>query len=116
MIMNTKGMRESTVSGKNHLMFRENGLEVLRHRGCLSCLYGMDLGNNVRMTFLSIFSMRWELMISEESTMMPWNLYCRPSWLNCMVNSLKSMRMGPKVLNHSKPNTMSQLPMSIENI
>jgi hypothetical protein len=32
-------------------MFREDGLEVLWHRGCLSCLYGMDLGNNTIMTF-----------------------------------------------------------------
>jgi hypothetical protein len=28
-----------------------DGLEVLRHRGYLSCLYGMELGNNARMTF-----------------------------------------------------------------
>jgi hypothetical protein len=51
MIMNTTGRRESLGSGKNHLMFREDGLEVLRHRGCLGCLYGMELGNNARMTF-----------------------------------------------------------------
>jgi hypothetical protein len=29
MIMNTTGRRESLGSGKNHLMFREDGLEVL---------------------------------------------------------------------------------------
>ena len=51
MIMNTMGRRESVGSGKNHLMFREDGLEVLWHRGCLSCLYGMELGDNTRMTF-----------------------------------------------------------------
>jgi hypothetical protein len=51
MIMNTTGRRESMGSGKNHLMFREDGLEVLRHRGCLNGLYGMELGNNARMTF-----------------------------------------------------------------
>jgi hypothetical protein len=51
MIMNTTGRRESLGSGKNHLMFREDGLEVLRHKGCLSCFYGMELGNNARMTF-----------------------------------------------------------------
>lgn len=49
--MNTMGRRESPGSVKKHLMFREDGLTVLWHRGCLSCLYGMDLGNNVRMTF-----------------------------------------------------------------
>jgi hypothetical protein len=38
MIMNTTGRRESLGSGKKHLMFREDGLEVLRHRGCLSFL------------------------------------------------------------------------------
>ena len=38
-------------SGKNNLMFIEDVLEVLRHRGCLSCLYGMELGNNAKMTF-----------------------------------------------------------------
>jgi hypothetical protein len=36
---------------KYHLMFRKGGLEVLRHRGCLYCLYGMELGNDTRMTF-----------------------------------------------------------------
>jgi hypothetical protein len=51
MIMNTTGRRESLGSGKNHLMFREDGLEVLWNRGCLSCLYGMELVNNARMTF-----------------------------------------------------------------
>jgi hypothetical protein len=60
--------------------------------------------------------MRWELMILGELTMMPWNLYWWPSWSNCMVNSLKYMRMGPKVLSQSAPNTMSQPPMLIENI
>jgi hypothetical protein len=51
MIMNTMGGMDSMGSGKNHFMFRENGWEVLRYRGCLSCLYGMELGNNARMTF-----------------------------------------------------------------
>jgi hypothetical protein len=51
MITNTMGRWESLGSGKYHLMFREDGLEVLRHRGCLSFLYGMELGNNTRMTF-----------------------------------------------------------------
>jgi hypothetical protein len=35
MIMNTMGRRESLGSVKDHLMFREDGLEVLQHRGCL---------------------------------------------------------------------------------
>jgi hypothetical protein len=43
MIMNTMGRRESLKSGKNHSMFREDGLEVLRHRGCLNYLYDMEL-------------------------------------------------------------------------
>jgi hypothetical protein len=51
MIMNTVGRRESLGSGKYHLMFRKEGLEVLWHRGCLFCLYGMELGNDTRMTF-----------------------------------------------------------------
>jgi hypothetical protein len=33
-----------------------------------------------------------------------------------LVNSLKSMRMGPIFLSHSTPNKISKLPMSIENI
>jgi hypothetical protein len=37
-------------SGKDHLMFRKDGLEVLWHRGCFCCLYGMELRNNTRMT------------------------------------------------------------------
>jgi hypothetical protein len=51
MIMKTKGRRDSLGSGKDHLIFRKDGLEVLRYQGCLSCLYGMELGNNTRMTF-----------------------------------------------------------------
>ena len=51
MIMNTIGIWKSIGSGKYQLMFREDGLEVLCHRGCLSFLYGMELGNNARMTF-----------------------------------------------------------------
>ena len=51
MIMNTMGRRDSLGSGKDHLMFRKDILEVLRHQGCLCCLYGMELGNETRMTF-----------------------------------------------------------------
>jgi hypothetical protein len=51
MNMNTTGRRESLGSGKYHLMFRKDGLEVLQHQECLCCLYGMELGNNTRMTF-----------------------------------------------------------------
>jgi hypothetical protein len=43
MIMNTTGRRKSLGSGKNNLIFGEDGLEVLRHRGCLSGLNGMEL-------------------------------------------------------------------------
>ena len=39
-----------------------------------------------------------------EPTVIPWNEYCWLSWCNFMVNSLKYMRMGPKVLSHSTPN------------
>jgi hypothetical protein len=95
MIMKTTGRRESLGSGKDQLMFRKDVLEVLWDRGCLYCLYGMELGDNTKMTFLSSFSMRWELMILSELTLMPWNLYWWPSWLNFMVKYLKSMRMGP---------------------
>jgi hypothetical protein len=51
MMMNTTGRRKSLGSGKKHLMFREDGLEVLWHRGCLNYLYGIELGNNSKMTF-----------------------------------------------------------------
>jgi hypothetical protein len=50
MIMNTMGRRESLGSGKYQLMFRKDGLEVLPYGGCLCCLYGMELGDNTRMT------------------------------------------------------------------
>jgi hypothetical protein len=43
MIMNTMRRRKSLGSGKNNLMFEEDGLEVLRHRGCLSGVNGMEL-------------------------------------------------------------------------
>jgi hypothetical protein len=51
MIMNTMGRRKSLGSGKNNLMFGEDGLEVLHNRGCLSGMNGMELCNNARMTF-----------------------------------------------------------------
>jgi hypothetical protein len=51
MIMNTMGRKDSLGSGKDQLMSREDGLEVLWDRGCLCCLYGMKLGDNTRMTF-----------------------------------------------------------------
>jgi hypothetical protein len=116
MIMNTMGRRESLGSGRNNLMFGEDGLEVMRHRGCFNGFNGMDLCNNSRMTF---FKQRLHAMGTydlQEMTMMPWNLYWCHSWWNCMVNSLKPMRMGPKVLIHFALNTISQSPMSIENI
>jgi hypothetical protein len=49
MIMNTTRRREALGSGKYQLMFRNDGLEVLRYQGCLCCLYGMELGDNTRM-------------------------------------------------------------------
>jgi hypothetical protein len=51
MIMKTMGRRESLGRGKDQLMFRKDGLEVLRERGCLYFLYGMELGNNTKITF-----------------------------------------------------------------
>jgi hypothetical protein len=51
MIMNTMERRESLGSGKDQLMFRKDCLEVLWDRGCLCCLYGMELGDNTRMIF-----------------------------------------------------------------
>jgi hypothetical protein len=38
-------------SGKNSLMFGEDGLEVERNRGCLNGMNGMEFCNNARMTF-----------------------------------------------------------------
>jgi hypothetical protein len=49
MIMNTTGRREALGSGKDQLMFRKDSLEVLQYRGCLCCLYGMELVDNIRM-------------------------------------------------------------------
>jgi hypothetical protein len=51
MIMNTTGRMDSLQGVKDQWMFRKDGLEVLRDRGCLCCLYGMELGNNTRITF-----------------------------------------------------------------
>jgi hypothetical protein len=50
MIMKTTGMREVLGSGKDQLTFRKDGLEVLWYRGFLCFLYGMELGDNTRMT------------------------------------------------------------------
>jgi hypothetical protein len=43
MIIYTTRRRKSLESGKNNLMFREDGLEVLWNIGCLSGLNDMDL-------------------------------------------------------------------------
>jgi hypothetical protein len=43
MIMNTTGSRKSLGSGKNNLMFGEDELEVLQHKGCLDGVNGMEL-------------------------------------------------------------------------
>jgi hypothetical protein len=50
-IMNTIGRRVALGSGKYHLMFRKESLEVMRDRGCFCFLNGMELGNDTRMTF-----------------------------------------------------------------
>jgi hypothetical protein len=50
MIMNTTGRREALGSGKDQLMFINDGLEVLQYEGCLCFLYGMELDDNTRMT------------------------------------------------------------------
>ena len=44
MIMDTAGRRESLGSGKDCLMFRKEGLEVLGHGWDLCGLYGVELG------------------------------------------------------------------------
>jgi hypothetical protein len=51
MIINNTGRMKSLGSGKNNLMFGEDGLEVLQHRGCLSGVNGMELCNNSKITF-----------------------------------------------------------------
>ena len=47
--------RESLGSGKYRLMFRKEGLEVLGHWWDLCGLYGVELGNDTRMTFFEQF-------------------------------------------------------------
>jgi len=53
--MDTVGRRESLGSGKYHLMFKKEGLEVLGHWWGLYGLYGVELGNDTRMTFFEQF-------------------------------------------------------------
>jgi hypothetical protein len=55
MIMDTTGRRESLGSGEDYLMFRKEGLEVLRHGWDLCGLYGVELGYDTRMTFFEQF-------------------------------------------------------------
>jgi hypothetical protein len=38
-------------SGKNNLMFGEDGLEVLQNNGCLGGVNGMEFCNNAKITF-----------------------------------------------------------------
>jgi hypothetical protein len=75
MIMNTTGRREALGSLKDQLMFIKDGLDVLQYRGSLCCFCGMEFGDNNRMTLFEQLFMRWELMISGEPTVIPWNIY-----------------------------------------
>jgi hypothetical protein len=114
MIMDAAGRGNSMGSVKHIFLLEEYKLEARMHIGCLNGLDGMELGNNDIITFFSRFSIQWVLMISGDPIVMPWNLYCCPSYWNCMVKSLKSMVMGMRVCNHSKSSTISlQPPMSI---
>jgi hypothetical protein len=71
----------------------------------------MEMENDAIMTFLSNFSMQWELMIYEEPVVIPWNLYGCPSYWNCVSKSLNSMDMGPRVHNYLSPRKIAQPPM-----
>ena len=51
MIMKMMVRGKSLGSGKNILMFGDDGLEVRMHKGFLSGVNGMELCNNVGMTF-----------------------------------------------------------------
>jgi hypothetical protein len=75
MIMSATERGKSLGIVKNKLVFREERLDIgMNSRGGdLNCLNGMELGNNERMIFLSSFSIWWELMISKEPVVMPWN-------------------------------------------
>ena len=55
MIMDTTGRRESLGSGKDCLMFRKEGLEVLGNGWDLCGLYGVELGYYTRMTLFEQF-------------------------------------------------------------
>ena len=55
MIMDTTGKGESLGSGEDCLIFIKEGLEVLGHRWDLCVLYGVELGNDTRMTFFEKF-------------------------------------------------------------
>jgi hypothetical protein len=100
MIMDSIGKGNFFWSGKNNLVAGEDRLELRMHKMCLNNMNGVELGNNSRMTFFEDISIRWELMFSGDPAVMCWNLNCCPSYCNCMVKSLKSMRMGPRVCNH----------------
>jgi hypothetical protein len=70
MVMVTAGGRKALGSLKNNVMEGKNILKVKVYRGYLNFLNAMELGNDARMTFLSNFSMQWELMISKEPDIM----------------------------------------------
>jgi hypothetical protein len=52
MSMNTTTRGKYLNSGKNILMFGDDGLEFRMHRGCLSGANGIELCKNVEMTFV----------------------------------------------------------------
>jgi hypothetical protein len=55
MIMNTTRMRKPPGSGKNNLVFGENNLEIMMHKGCLNRMNRMELCNNTEVAFLEEF-------------------------------------------------------------
>jgi hypothetical protein len=116
MIMDSMGSGKFFGSGKNNLVAGEDRLEIGMHRRCFNNMNGVELGYNSKMPF---FEELFHVMGTNDLkgfVVMPQNLYQCPSCWNFLVKSLKFMIMCPRVHNHSTPRTMSQPPMSIENI
>jgi hypothetical protein len=56
-----------------NILFGDDNLEARMHRGWLNFLNGMELGNNIGVTFLEDIFHPMGTVISGEPTASPWN-------------------------------------------
>jgi hypothetical protein len=116
MIMESMGRWKLFWSDKIKFVVGDDRLEVEMKKRFLNNMNGVELGNNSKKNFFENIFDAMEPDDLRGTCCDALELICCPSCWNCMIKTLKSMRMGPRVHNHSTLRKMSQPPMYIENI